>query len=771
VTQCAADCRLDARLLSNIHGRQRWHVPAVVDRPRYSLAVEQKLREHLGAATIVVNPLSGRILVEHDKSRRVADIEAILAMALEAVPVSHDALASYKGQVKSGGKAHRLISKLFIGGSKLFLIFVNSLIWGSVVASPVAIPILVLSVSGTFITGYDFLRALVRTVTGRSPITTGTLIGAATLSSLMLRENVTALIVLWLLNLGEYLELVTLRRTRRAIRQLLSTEDDELWLLRDGVEISVNVQAIQVDDVVVVRAGRRIAVDGVIERGSGSINEAPITGESMPLSRAIGDAVYAGTVLLSGRIEVRVTEIGADTVVGLLIQRVEQAQTLRPNIQTLGDKFARKVVPSSFAAALLVFLVTRDPRRALTMMLVACPCAAGLATPTAVSASIGNGARRGVLIKGGTHLEAMSGVDTICFDKTGTLTESHPAVTEVRSLHPDHSQDQVLALAARAEWHSQHPLALAVLEQAHRQNLEFDVTADAFEILAGRGVRVWNDNDDVLVGNERLVNEFHVEISAAAMESYLQSTARAETNMFVAHSGKLVGLIAIAAPVRAEAKHAVQQLHKAGVHRLVMLTGDAEPVAAAVAREVGITEWESRLLPDDKFHSIQSLRAAGRKVAMVGDGVNDAPALALADVGVAMGTTGSDVAIETADIALAANDLRNVSSVIRISRQTMSVVRQNYGLALGTNSIGLYLAAVGSINPIVAAVLHNLSTILVIGNSTRLISFDPDSRGGNWRFRSGVRSAQGGDGERDSGCCSDAGIREARKRQLKEQAA
>ncbi|HEY4047591.1 MAG TPA: cation-translocating P-type ATPase, partial [Acidobacteriaceae bacterium] len=523
---------------------------------------------------------------------------------------------------------------------------------------------------------------------------------------------------------------------RKAIRQLLSTEDDEVWLVRDGIEVSMRLDEVQVDDLVVVRAGRRIAVDGIIEQGSGAINEAPITGESMPVSRTAGDSVYAGTILVAGQIRLRVTEIGSDTVVGRLIERVEQAQNLRPHIQTVGDAFAKRVVPSSFAAALLVFLVTRDPRRALTMLLVACPCAAGLATPTAVSASIGNSARRGILIKGGTHLEAMSKVDTVCFDKTGTLTDGQPGVTRVLSSNPGYTDGQVLEMAARVERHSQHPLALAVTKRAAEQEVTPAGQDDQFEILPGRGVRSWTDEDEVLVGNERLLEEYGVPIAEAAASQYGEYAGNAETAMYVAHQRNLAGIITVSAPVRAEARESIAQLRKAGINRLVMLTGDAEPVAQRVAGLVGIQQWRSRLLPQDKFDAIQKLRDHGHKVAMVGDGINDAPALALADVGIAMGTGGSDVALESADVALAADDLRKITSVVDISRQTMTVVRQNYGLALGTNSIGLYLAAAGSINPIIAAILHNLSTILVIGNSTRLIRYDPAGRSEDWNYSS-----------------------------------
>ena len=761
----------DICLLSNRPGRQRWHVPEILDRPRYSAAVENRLREWLGSAKTTVNSVTGRILLEGEQVTSAADMRALLAEALAVRPLEKTAWLAKRNEAKPT-KAHKLMTKLIIGGSKLLLIFADRLIWGSLAVSPIAGPIAVLSVVGTIITGYDFLRALFRTVTGQSKVTTGTLIGAATLSSLMLRENVTALIVLWLLNVGEYLEILTLRRTRKAIRHLLSTEDEEVWLLRNGIEISVRLKSLAVDDLVVVRSGRRIGVDGIIEQGEGYVNEAPITGESMPVVRAPGDSVYAGTVLLSGSLRIRVTEIGSDTVVGRLIHQVEQAQTLRPRIQTVGDAFAKRVVPSSFAAALLVFVLTRDPRRALTMMLVACPCAAGLATPTAVSASIGNGARRGILVKGGTHLEVLSGVDTVCFDKTGTLTDSHPAVSRVLSCSDNFSEDEVLQTAARVERHSQHPLAVAIVERAAERGATPDQTDDDFEILAGRGVRAWNAASEVLVGNERLLEELQIAVPPAVAQQYRDFAANAETMMYVASQREVVGMIGVSAPVRPEAVESIARLRKAGVNHLVMLTGDAEPVARAVANAVGVTEWRSRLLPQDKFDAIQQFRDQGRKVAMVGDGINDAPALALADVGIAMGTAGSDVAIETADVALASDDLRNVSSVINISRHTMSVIRQNYGLALGTNSIGLYLAAMGSINPIIAAVLHNLSTILVIANSTRLIQYDPDNRRALSRgVGSAARPGYGRHGEHDSGGGTEGWAADSEKQKLKEQAA
>jgi cation-transporting P-type ATPase C len=709
-------------LLSDIPGRQRWRVPAIESRPRLAAAVEIALRKRSGALLVKANPVTGRILIKWHSSQRTPEIKSVICKALETGPLSETIYRKLRGAPDR--KLRKLIQKLVLGGIKLSLILFSRLAWGAVGAGPLAVPILVISVSGTIITGFDFLRALYRTVTGRSGITTGTLIGAATLSSIALSENATALIVIWLLNFGEYLEVLTLRRTRAAIRDLLSTDDEEIWVLIDGVEVSVSPKEVRPGAIAVARAGRKIPVDGVIVSGEATINEAPITGESMPVVRGIGDSVYAGTVLMAGAIRIRVTGVGADTVVGKLIERVELAQALRPQIQTLGDRFAKKVVPSSLLAAGLVLLITRDPRRALTMLLVACPCAAGLATPTAVSASIGNSARRGILVKGGAHLESMATLDTVVFDKTGTLTDSHPSVSQVIPCANGYTEERVLHLAARAEMHSQHPLAIAIVNRAGFEGAELELGSE-FELLPGRGVRSCWEGHEVLVGSRLLLRDFQVKVSSENEKLFTSQVGRAATVVYVAHQKRLVGLIAISVQIRPEAVAALINLRQAGVSRLVMLTGDLDGVAEHVASSVGVTEWRARLLPDDKFEAIREMRASGRRVAMVGDGVNDASALAIADVGFAMGAASSDVAVETADVALASDDLRHVADVMRISQRTMRVVRQNYALALGVNSIGLYLAAAGTINPIIAAVLHNLSTILVVFNSSSLIGYDP----------------------------------------------
>jgi len=501
-------------------------------------------------------------------------------------------------------------------------------------------------------------------------------------------------------------------------------DDQEAWLVEGEVETKRLASTICKGDLVAVYAGEKIPVDGVIELGDGTINEAAITGESMPVERVAGGRVFAGTLLMAGKLRVRVESVGAETAIGRLIAAVERAQKLKPRIQTVGERFAAKFVPFSFILAGTVLLLTGNPVQALTMLLIACPCAAGLATPTAVSASVGNSARRGILIKGGTYLESAAELDVVVFDKTGTLTEGTPTVQRVLT-YDGFSEDGVLAMAAGAEMHAQHPLALAIVAAAKERGLELP-PHDECEVVAGRGIRADAAGTRVLVGSRRLLEDFGITVNGDSHAAERQYALQGETVVYVAHNGRFVGQVGVSDRIRPDAAGALARLREIGIPHLVMLTGDSEEVAAAVARTVGLSEWRSRLLPEEKFEWIRKLRDDGHRVAMVGDGVNDAPALALADVGIAMGTGGSDVAIEAADIALAADRLDNIVTTIALSRRTIQLVRQNYGIALGVNSVGIFAGAFGALNPLLAAVLHNLSTICVVLNSTRLIHYEPD---------------------------------------------
>ena len=431
------DSRSGLRLRSAVPGRMRWEAEALRDRPRKASAVERTLQQMAGIISAQVTPLTGRLLVRYDIGPE--RVRTMLWPSLNARQRGHT-------------------RRLFLGGSVLFGLLVKRLVTGPgpLAAHPALWAITAIT---TLVSGLPFLRGAVSSMTKGGGVTTDTLVSSATMASLILRESVTGLTVIWLLNLGEYLQALTLRRTRRAIRALLNMGDDEVWLVMGTIEVRRHLHAIQPNDLVAVYAGAYIPVDGVVEARSGTVNEAPITGESMPVFRNPGDTVSAGTLLLAGDLRVRVSRVGNDTAVGRLIQRVEEAQELRAPLQTIGERFSARFVPFSFALAGLVFLVTRDVRRAVTMLLIACPCAAGLATPTAVSAAIGNGARRGVLIKGGTPLEAAAKLDTIVFDKTGTLTTGLPGVERVLALSDDYTPDEVLSLAANGELHS-HPTIL-----------------------------------------------------------------------------------------------------------------------------------------------------------------------------------------------------------------------------------------------------------------------------------------------------------------------
>ncbi|MDT7660286.1 MAG: manganese-transporting P-type ATPase, partial [Pseudonocardiales bacterium] len=598
----------------------------------------------------------------------------------------------------------------------------------------------------TIFTGYPFLRGALRSLSGGRGAGTDALVSAATVASLVLRENVVALTVLWLLNIGEYLQDLTLRRSRRAISELLTGTQTRTWVRTtcadgdgagqsddhgadqgDFIEVEVDIEALVIGDEVVVHEHVVLPVDGVVVDGEGVVDQAAITGEQLPITVAPGAKLHAGSVLLRGRLVVRASAVGRDTAIGRIIARVEQAQEDRAPIQTVGENFSRRFVPTSFALAGLTLLVTRDVRRAMTMLLVACPCAVGLSTPTAISAAIGNGARRGILIKGGAHLEAAGRVDAIVFDKTGTLTLGRPVVTNVVSFDDDWTPEQVLAYAASSEIHSRHPLAQAVIRSTEERHIEIPPHEEC-EVLLGQGMRVLKDGRTMLIGSRELLRQRGVPVSRRAADWVRRLQRATETPLLLAVDGTLVGLLSLRDTVRPESRAVLDALRADGVKRIVLLTGDHPETAAAVAAELGIDEFRAQVLPEEKQDVVRALRAEGYTVAMVGDGTNDAPALALADIGIAMGVGGTDVAVETADVALAGDDLRTLLELRDLGRRSIGLIRQNYGLSIAVNAAGLAVSAAGAMSPVVAAILHNASSVAVVGNSSRLIRYPGGQR-------------------------------------------
>jgi cation-transporting P-type ATPase C len=683
-----------------------------------------------GVQRAVANPVTGRILVEFDPdamdSVRLADIIASviarpageLASYLEQSVVAH---VQHEHEHETGLVGYAL--RLVVGGVALGAILLHKL----TLFAPVVLPPGLgtgIGLAVTIIAGYPFFRGGVRALTRGSTGDTDTLITVATIASIVLRESVTALIVLWLLNLGDLLQAVVLRRTRRAIRELLSVGERDVWVVLPdgGGELRVSIDQVRPGDLVAVYTGEKIPVDGVVEDGQSTVNEAPITGESMPVFRNPGERVYAGTLVEAGWARVRAEQVGDATAVGRLIQRVEAARELKAPIETIGDRFSRRFVPISFLLAGLVFLLTRDIRRSVTMLVVACPCAAGLATPTAVSASIGNAARRGVLIKGGVSLEGAAHIDAVVLDKTGTLTTGRPRVTRVIAVDPHTPPEELLGLAASGELHSPHPLGLAVVRHTRERELEIPEHEEC-ELLVGRGMRADMHGNRLLVGSRRLLEEFGLSIPRQALDATDTMRQHGEMVLYVGIDDRFIGLIGVADVIRPEARALLRALEAVGVRRVIMLTGDSTETADAVARELELGEVHAELFPEDKLVVVRQLQQEGHRVAMAGDGINDAPSLAAADLGIAIGTGGSDVAIEAADVALASNDIGGIATVIDQSRGTLRVIKQNYALALGVNSAGILVGALGALNPALAAVLHNISTIAVVLNSGRLVRY------------------------------------------------
>jgi cation-transporting P-type ATPase C len=689
--------------------------------------LEDELAVSAGIHRTRADPRTGNVLVLYDPTRlSEADVTALLT---DLFPHLHaNGEAHHHHDHEQCGHHHETsmsaaVGRLVLGGAVLLGMVARRLIRGR----PPVVGGALVNLSGVMAiaTGYPFFRSAFRSLLGREKLTTDTLISVATIAAVVMRESITGLIVIWLLNLGELLQMITLRRTRRAIEELLALGEASVRLITSEGEAEVPLADLRVGDRIAVYAGERISVDGRIYEGGGAVNEAPVTGESIPLYKNPGDDVFAGTILVVGALKVEAMAIGADTTVGRLIQRVEEAVDLRAPVQTVGERFAGKFVPISFVLSAVELVVTGDFRRSMTMLLIACPCAAGLATPTAVSAAIGNGARRGILIKGGTHLESAGKVDTVIFDKTGTLTLGNLCVTRVVALTAEYPPEEVLALAASGGLHSRHPMSLAIVQHTREREIVIP-EHETCEILVGRGMRADMTGTRILVGNAALMGQYAVSISPEARAEAAAFAERGDTALYVARDERQIGLIGVADAIRPEALQALRELRHVGVERLMMLTGDIAEAADAVARQLDLTDYQATALPEEKFTMVRRLQAEGHRVAMVGDGINDAPALAMADVGIAMGAAGSDVAIEAADIALAGSDIRQVASVVRLGRHALGVIRQNYALAIGVNSLGIMVGAAGWINPFIAALLHNLSTVAVVLNSSRLIGYrDP----------------------------------------------
>ena len=533
--------------------------------------------------------------------------------------------------------------------------------------------------------------------------------------------EVSAVIIAFVL-LGKYMEEIIKKRSSAAVRKLLDLKPATATVVREGAEMEVPAESVMVGETVVVRPGQRIATDGMVLEGASAIDESMLTGESMPVEKQAGSKVIGGTLNRTGSFRFQATRVGAETALAQIIKMVEDAQTSSAPIQRIADQVTRYFVPAIVGTAFLAFalwwLAGNFPQGLLAfiaVLIIACPCALGIATPAALMVGVGRGAQAGILIRGGEILEKAQKLDTVVFDKTGTLTRGEPNITDVLP-QPGWSNGQALRLAASLEAGSEHPLAEAIV----RGGCEANVTpakVEGFDSVPGHGVQGRIDGEAVLLGNRRLMQREAVDISQVQPDME-RLEADGKTAMLLASAGRLVAIIAVADTVKPEAKEAIAGLRAEKV-QVIMLTGDNQRTAAAIGRLLGIDRVIADVLPSDKAKVIKDLQAQGRIVAMVGDGVNDAPALATADIGIAIGS-GSDVAKETGGIILVRSDVRDVVAGIRLSRATMRTIKQNLFWAFVYNSIGVPIAALGFLNPIIAAAAMALSSLSVIVNSALL---------------------------------------------------
>jgi len=570
----------------------------------------------------------------------------------------------------------------------------------------------VIGIAATLIGGYPIFKEAFENIVERK-MTMELSMTIALLAALVIGEFFTALVITSFVLAAEVLEGLTVGRGRRAIQSLLDFLPRTVAVRRDGQVIEVPSDQVQVDETVIVKPGGHIPVDGIVLSGRSFVEQAAITGEAMPVEKAQGDTVYAGTINQSGALEIGAQKLGRDTTFGRIIEAVERAEKSRAPIQRTADRLAGYLVYFALGAAILTFIITHNVRSTISVVIVAGACGIAAGTPLAILGAIGRAAHQGAIIKGGLYLEALAAVDTVLLDKTGTLTFGTPQIREVVSAN-GFGEQQIIAAASIAERKSEHPLAKAVVARATELAIPL-VDPDEFSYTPGRGVRVRYRGEEIVVGSLALLVEEGMTRGLPA-DSHSPDGA---SEVYVARAGQVLGSIRIADVLRPEAKSAIAAMRQMGL-KTILLSGDTQAATSSVGRGLGVDEAVGGLLPEQKAKWVTELRNKGRKVAMVGDGINDAPALVEANVGIAMGS-GTDVARESADVILIGSDLSKLVETLRVARRCRGIIIQNFVGTLVVDSVGVGMAAFGLLNPLLAAFIHVTSELAFILNSTRLL--------------------------------------------------
>jgi len=667
--------------------------------------VEHALAAVPGVVSVQVLLSAEKAILRLDPAAVSVDqLRAAVSEAGYGVPASTENAA----EARQAGYTHKVWTVMaLVFGAVLFVVVIGEWL-GLFEALTERVP-LWLGAALVVLSGWPVFRNVLR-VTLHRQITSHTLMTIGVVAALAVGQWATGAVVVFFMRIGDYVERYTAEGARKAVRNLTAMAPQQARVVRNGTEIGVPIAEVQPGEIVIVRPGEKIPVDGIVIDGHATINQAAITGESLPVEAAAGAHVFAATIAQLGSLRVRTERTGGDTTFGRVIRLVEEAEANRSDVQRFADRFSAYYLPIVLGIALLTLLIRQDALAMAAVLVVACSCSIALATPVAMLAAIGNAARQGVLIKGGKHFETLARADVLLIDKTGTLTLGRPHITEVIPFNGMSAQ-AALGLAASAERYSEHPLADAVRIRAVEEGLTLHEPVQ-FSAVPGKGVVAQVDGRRVTVGSHTL--------TTAALPAIDRARLDGKSRLWVSCDDEIVGLLTATDTLRNEIPVALQQLRAMGIDSIELLTGDHATVAEPLARELGIT-CRADLLPEDKIAVVKSHQAQGKTVVMVGDGVNDAPALAQADVGIAMGAAGTDVALEAAHIALMRDDWMLAPAVFALARRTMRVVKTNLFLTAVYNVVGLSLAAMGILPPVLAAAAQSIPDLLIVGNSARLL--------------------------------------------------
>jgi cation-transporting P-type ATPase C len=564
-----------------------------------------------------------------------------------------------------------------------------------------------------FASGFDALRF-------HSRPNADTLSSAAILASLLSGKSGSSLTIILLADIAELITAYTMEKTRSAIVDMLSLEEQYAWKIdRKGKEVRVSLEEVEAGDLISVHTGSKVPIDGSIRDGEASVDEASLTGEFMPTVKTKGDTVYAGSTVKSGNLTIIAERVGDDRAIARIVHMVEEAQSRKAPIQAYADHFSAQFIPVNFVLALIVYVITKSPTRALNMLIIDYSCGVRLSTATAFAASVCRAAAQGVLVKGGNYIETLSEADTLILDKTGTITEGRPKVMSVHQVEPNTSTRTIVELAAACEETTNHPIALAVVNKIREMSWKIPKHSK-IKVHLGKGVETTVNRSKIFVGSESFILSEGI-ITNGATQFANRMHQNGENVIFVARGRKLLGLIGIQDSLRDNMKKTLNRLRRLGFDEIILLTGDVETHANVMASKMSVDSYKAEALPEDKAEMVLKLQVKGNKVVMVGDGVNDAPALAYADVGVSLGRGSTEISIETADIAINSDNPLLLPGIIKLSQKTMKIVRQNFAASIGVNTIGLMLSSMGVLPVFWGAVLHNATTIAVVSNSARVL--------------------------------------------------